>query len=85
MELNLYTREGCHLCHRLEQMLEPWVKQNAITLTLLDIEENDAWYEMYWSRIPVLMVDDCVVVEGKPDETQLHEAMNVLIAGHRTM
>lgn len=80
MELNLYTREGCHLCHRLEQLLAPWIEQGAIAIKHRDIETNEAWYEMYWSRIPVLTQADHVILEGKPEEVQVRETMNALVA-----
>ena len=79
MTLNLYTRDGCHLCYRLAQMIEPWVNEHRIDLRKCDIETNDAWYEAYWSRIPVLMHDDRVILEGKPDEAQVAAAMQTLM------
>ncbi len=80
MTLTLYTREGCHLCHRLVEMIQPWLDEHHITLERCDIETNDVWYETYRSRIPALTCDNRVILEGKPDEEQVRTTMNELIA-----
>ncbi|MEX2213172.1 MAG: glutaredoxin family protein [Phycisphaeraceae bacterium] len=82
MHLYFYTREGCHLCDRLESLIAPHLKAPAqpggAELIERNIEENDAWYEKYWDRIPVVELDGAVVLEGKPEAAEVATAMKRL-------
>jgi len=79
-ELILYTRAGCHLCDRLVSLIAPLAKQpERFTLVHRDIEENGDWYEQFWSRIPVLTLDDRVLLEGRPSEAEVQRVMRELL------
>lgn len=77
--LLFYTRPGCHLCERLESLLSPFLQNSRFTLTLIDIEEDPAAYDLYWSRIPVLVFNDRILLEGKPSEAEVNIAMSALL------
>ena len=76
--LLFYTRYGCHLCERLESLLSPYLQNSRFTLTHIDIEDDAAAYDLYWSRIPVLMADNRVILEGKPSEAEVTRAIQDL-------
>lgn len=73
MQLILYGKPDCLLCDRLEAMLGPHLHTlgPAATLTKRDINDDHDWYESYWSRIPVLMHGDHVLLEGRPSQTDV--------------
>jgi glutaredoxin len=67
MKLVLVTREGCHLC---DQALEA-LRSLGLEPELLDVDSDDELHRLYDFRVPVVMVDDRVVAEGKIDRERL--------------
>ena len=53
-ELILYGTLGCHLCELAEAVLLPCVAQGW-QVELVDIAEDDALFERFSTRIPVLL------------------------------
>ena len=54
IQLWLYTTQGCHLCENLHALVHQLVDQ-PITLTLIEISEDDDLMARYGIRIPVLV------------------------------
>jgi hypothetical protein len=52
-ECQLYGTLGCHLCEVAEAELMPLV-EHGLLVELVDIADNQAQYEAYYLRIPVL-------------------------------
>lgn len=48
--LILYTREGCHLCEQVVQMLE----EAGLAWRPIDIDSDSSLLEMYGLRVPVV-------------------------------
>ena len=49
-----------------------------IQLTKRDIHENKDWRQLYKLRIPVLTLDDKVIIEGNPGEDEVRQAIETL-------
>jgi len=63
----LYSRRGCHLCERAEDVV-------AAILPGADVVDVDGDADLrarYDLRVPVLEVDGVVLLEGRFDETDL--------------
>ncbi|RMO19804.1 hypothetical protein ALQ47_02549 [Pseudomonas cichorii] len=52
-ECQLFGTLGCHLCEVAEAILLPLV-EHGLLVELVDIAENEAFFEDYSLRIPVL-------------------------------
>ncbi|GFM84231.1 glutaredoxin family protein [Pseudomonas cichorii] len=52
-ECQLFGTLGCHLCEVAEAILLPLV-EHGLLVELVDIAENEAFFEDYGLRIPVL-------------------------------
>jgi hypothetical protein len=52
-ECQLFGTLGCHLCEVAETELMPLV-EGGLLVELVDIAENEAWFDNYELRIPVL-------------------------------
>lgn len=52
-ECQLFGTLGCHLCEVAEAMLMEFVER-GLMVELVDIAENETWFEAYSLRIPVL-------------------------------
>jgi glutaredoxin len=63
--VTFYTKAGCHLCDDAREMLEEIATEIAYKLTEIDIRSDMALFEQYRYRIPVIIVDETYVVEGR--------------------
>lgn len=69
MRLVLYTRRGCHLCEAAEDMLV--AREPSGGVEVVDIDADFALRQRYGTRVPVLIADGVVVMEGRFDEAEL--------------
>ncbi len=53
MHIVLYTRPGCHLC----EQVEGWLLEAGVSWQPVDITAEEALFEQYRYRIPVVDVD----------------------------
>ena len=67
MEVVLVTREGCHLCDQALTAL----RSLGVEPALADVDADDELHRLYDFRVPVILVDDRVVAEGKIDRERL--------------
>ena len=71
MRLVLVTRRGCHLCDDAFDLLRALGHQPE----LADVDADDRLHDLYDWRVPVVLVDDRVVAEGKITREQLEKAV----------
>ncbi|HKW72541.1 MAG TPA: glutaredoxin family protein [Candidatus Dormibacteraeota bacterium] len=71
MTLVLVTREGCQLCDEALAHLRSLGHEPE----LADVDSDDRLHDLYDWRVPVLLLDDRVVVEGKISREQLEKAV----------
>jgi len=71
VRLVLVTRRGCHLCDDALDLLRALGHQPE----LADVDADDRLHDLYDWRVPVVLVDDRVVAEGKITREQLEKAV----------
>ena len=71
MRLVLVTRRGCHLCDEALAHLRALGHEPQ----LADVDADDQLHDLFDWRVPVLLLDDKVVAEGKITLEQLQEAV----------
>jgi glutaredoxin len=71
MVVVLVTRRGCHLC---DQALDA-LRALGLEPELRDVDADDELHRLYDFRVPVILVDDRVVAEGKVDRNRLRQAL----------
>jgi hypothetical protein len=67
MSLVLVTRQGCHLCDEALDLLRALGHEPQ----LRDVDSDDGLHDLYDWRVPVVLLDDRVVAEGKISRDQL--------------
>ena len=72
--VTFYTKPGCHLCDEAREMLEEIATEVVYDLTEIDIRSDMALFEQYRYRIPVIIVDETHVVEGRIEYDNLLSA-----------
>ena len=70
----LFSRKGCHLCERAEDMVAVYFPGCPV----LDVDADHLQRRLYGMRVPVLVVGGEVVLEGHFEETDVAKlAMSV--------
>jgi predicted thioredoxin/glutaredoxin len=67
----LVTRQGCHLCDQALTAL----RSLGLEPELRDVDADDELHRLYDWRVPVVLVDDRVVAEGRIDRETLRLAL----------
>ena len=67
MRLVLVTRQGCHLCDQALEVLRSLGHEPL----LADVDADDHLHDLYDWRVPVLLLDERIVAEGKMTKEQL--------------
>ncbi len=64
--LQVYSRQGCHLCEALIEALLPVIR-GKLEIEVLDIDTRAEWIETYGTRIPVIEYRGHFVCEHRLD------------------
>lgn len=71
MRLVLVTRQGCHLCDQALEILRALGHEPLQA----DVDADDHLHDLYDWRVPVVLLDDHVVAEGRITHEQLEKAV----------
>jgi glutaredoxin len=71
MSLVLVTRQGCHLCDEALRLLQSLGHDPQ----LADVDADDRLHDLYDWRVPVVLLDDRVVAEGRISLDLLEKAV----------
>ena len=77
IQVTFYTKAGCHLCEEARDMLEDIAALTPYELTEIDIRGNPAIFETYRYRIPVIIIDDETLIEGRIEFRDLAKAFHL--------
>ncbi len=55
------TKEGCRLCDEALVVVEGVRRRHPFDLKIVKITEGDEWYESYYDKIPVGLIDGRMV------------------------
>jgi glutaredoxin len=75
--VTFYTKFGCHLCDEAREMLEDLAAEVSFDLTEIDIRSSPELFEQYRYRIPVILIDDQTLLEGRIEFRDLVRAFNL--------
>ena len=73
MKVVLFTRRGCHLCERAEDLLAC----HSPGALVIDVDATPEHVARYGLRVPVLQVEGVDVLEGRIDEAALVAALGI--------
>jgi glutaredoxin len=77
LEVTFYTKSGCHLCEEARDMLEDIAALTTYVLTEIDIRSNPAIFEQYRYRIPVILINNEILFEGRIEFRDLIKAFHL--------
>ena len=76
-EVTFYTKAGCHLCEEARDMLEDIAALTIYELTEIDIRSNPTIFEKYRYRIPVILINNETLIEGRIEFRDLAKAFHL--------
>jgi glutaredoxin len=76
-QVRFYTKAGCHLCDDARDKLEDIAAQIEYELTEIDIRSNPEIFEQYRFRIPVIIISDSTLLEGRIEYGDLARAFDL--------
>jgi glutaredoxin len=76
LQVTFYTKAGCHLCENARDMLDEIATQKTYELTEIDIRRDPETFERYRYRIPVIIINETLVVEGRIEYNELAHAFD---------
>jgi glutaredoxin len=74
MKVVLYSRKGCHLCENAEEML---LFHHPAAVTV-DIDTAIELKQLFSLRVPVLVIDGQVALEGNFQEREIVRCLTTL-------
>lgn len=75
MRVLFYTKAGCPLCEEAEELLDQAAGRLPLEIEKVDIYRDDALFQQYRYRVPVIRVGDQDVLELKFTLDDLLEAL----------
>ncbi|GCE16847.1 glutaredoxin family protein [Dictyobacter kobayashii] len=76
-QVTFYTKAGCHLCDDTRELLDEIATLTEYDLTEIDIRRDMELFELYRYRIPIVMIDETIVAEGRIEYSDLANAFHV--------
>lgn len=74
ISVTFYTKAGCHLCEDARELLEEVAEETAYTLDEIDIRSDLVVFEEYRYRIPVIIINQDTLLEGRIEADELARA-----------
>lgn len=72
--LTLLSKPGCHLCHRMREVVEKVVAATDLTLAEEDVRSDPGW-QPYLLEIPVLLLDGAEIARHRVGEEELRRRL----------
>ena len=76
-EVTFYTKTGCHLCEEARDMLDDIAALTNYELTEIDIRRDPATFDKYRYRIPVIVINNETIIEGRIEFRELAKAFQL--------
>ncbi len=73
--IEVFSRQGCHLCEQLIEELSPLVR-GRLELVVHDIDSRDDWLRDYDTRVPVVKYDGELVCQYYLDRDALAKILS---------
>jgi hypothetical protein len=74
VDIQVYSRPGCHLCEQLLLDLLPLVRGLA-RVEVRNVDRDAAWLEKFGDRIPVVEIEGSVICERQLDTRAIQSAV----------
>jgi VanZ family protein/glutaredoxin len=78
LEISLYTRRDCHLCHEARDILTRISREIPLRVTEVDVDADPNLARLYQLEVPVLMAGGVKISKLRPDEAVIRRRLERL-------
>jgi len=78
IQIDIYSRPGCHLCDEAKTIIERVQRRFGFALRVINIEHDPALEREYGSDIPVVMINGNKAFKYRVDEAELENKVRRL-------
>ena len=78
IQIDIYSRPGCHLCDEAKTVIERVQGRFAFALRVINIEQDPALEREYGSDIPIVMINGNKAFKYRVDEAELENKVRRL-------
>jgi hypothetical protein len=71
VQLTLYTRAECPLCHEMQAVIERVARDVPLALALIDVDTDPTLAAAYGNDVPVLVIDGRKAFAGRVEAAAL--------------
>lgn len=71
IELIFLSKDECHLCEEALEVVEGLRRKHPFGLRVVKITEGDEWYDAYWDKIPVGLIDGRMIFKYRVTADEL--------------
>jgi glutaredoxin len=76
-KVTFYTKAGCHLCENARNFLDDLAALTPFELTEIDIRSDMDLFAQYRYRIPVILINETIIAEGRIEYSDLAQAFDI--------
>jgi len=78
IQIEIYSRPGCHLCDEAKDVIDRVRKRHGFELRVVNIEEDPALESVYGTEIPVVFINGTKAFKYHVDERELERKVKRL-------
>lgn len=78
IQIDIYSRPGCHLCDEAKAVIERVRRRVDLSLRVINIESDPALEQKYGSQIPVVFINGNKAFKYHVDEAELEKKVKRL-------
>jgi len=78
IQIDVYSRPGCHLCDEAKKIIERVRKRHAFSLRVINIETDPRLESAYGTEIPVVFINGNKAFKYRVDENDLEKKVKRL-------
>ena len=71
IQIDIYSRPGCHLCDEAKVIIDRVRKRYSFALRVINIEEDPALESAYGTEIPIVFINGSKAFKYHVDEREL--------------
>lgn len=76
VQIDFYTRPGCHLCHQALDVLKRLQKDFDFEIRSVNISESAQFLALYQDSIPVATLNGRAILKHRADEKMLRRVLS---------
>jgi hypothetical protein len=83
IEVVFISKDDCHLCDIAQQVVEDVRRDHPFTLRVVKIQPGDEWHDLYWDKIPVVLIDGRMAFKYTVDPGELLRKLRASLLSHQ--